>query len=55
MQDVNVIVYPSKQLRPHEVNYPVHDIKLVVVIFVLKLWRIICMGYCIRFTVIFKI
>ena len=39
MQDVNVIAYPSRQLRPHEVNYPVHDIKLVVVILALKLRR----------------
>ena len=39
MQDVNVIAYPSRQLRPHEVNYPMHDIKLVVAILALKLWR----------------
>ena len=39
MQEGKVIAYASRQLRPHEVNYPVHDIELAAVIFALKLWR----------------
>ena len=39
MQEVNVITYPLRQLRPHEVNHLVTDIELVVVIMALKLWR----------------
>ena len=32
MQEVNVIAYPLRQFRQQEVNYSVHNIKLVVVI-----------------------
>ena len=39
MQDGKVIAYASRQLRPHEQNYPTHDLELVVVIFALKIWR----------------
>jgi len=39
MQDGKVIAYASRQLRPHEVNYPTHDLELAAVIFALKLWR----------------
>ena len=28
-----------RQLKPHEFNYPMHDLELVAVIFVLKIWR----------------
>jgi hypothetical protein len=28
MQHGKVIAYASKQLKPHEVNYPVHDLEL---------------------------
>ena len=34
-----MIAYTSHQLKPHERNYPTHDLELVVVVFVLKLWR----------------
>ena len=27
------------QLRPHEVNYPTHDLELTAVVFALKIWR----------------
>ena len=37
MQEGKVIIYASKQLRPHEQNYPTHDLELVVVIFTLKI------------------
>ncbi|KAJ8772839.1 hypothetical protein K2173_028016 [Erythroxylum novogranatense] len=34
-----VIAYASRQLRSHEINYPVHDLELVAVVFALKIWR----------------
>jgi hypothetical protein len=39
MQHGKVITYTSKQLKPHEVNYPVHDLELDAVVFALKVWR----------------
>ena len=39
MQHNKVIAYASRQLRPHEVSYPVHDLELVAVVFALKIWR----------------
>ncbi|WMV58111.1 hypothetical protein MTR67_051496 [Solanum verrucosum] len=34
-----VITYSSRQLKVHEQNYPTRDLKLVIVIFTLKIWR----------------
>ena len=34
-----VYSYASRQLRPHELNYPTHDLELEVVVFALKIWR----------------
>ncbi|KAG7559371.1 Ribonuclease H-like superfamily [Arabidopsis thaliana x Arabidopsis arenosa] len=39
MQDEKVIAYASRQLRPHEVNYPTYDLELAAVVFALKIWR----------------
>jgi hypothetical protein len=39
MQDRKVIAYGSRQLRPHEVNYPTHELELAAVVFALKGWR----------------
>nr|GFB48605.1 putative polyprotein [Tanacetum cinerariifolium] len=39
MQHGKVIAYASRQLKPYEVNYPTHDLELVVVVFALKIWR----------------
>ena len=39
MQHGKVIAYASRQLRPHESNYPTHDLELVAVVFALKTWR----------------
>ena len=39
MQDGKVVAYASRQLKPHEQNYPTHDLELVVVVFALKIWR----------------
>jgi hypothetical protein len=30
MQDGKVIAYLSHQLRPHELNYPTHDLEIVL-------------------------
>ena len=39
MQHNRVIAYASRQLRSHEVSYPVHDLELAAVVFALKIWR----------------
>jgi hypothetical protein len=39
MQDRKVIAYCSRQLKPHEVSYPTHDLELAAVVFALKKWR----------------
>ena len=39
MQDGKVVAYASRQLKPHEQNYPTHDLELAVVVFALKMWR----------------
>ena len=39
MQDGKVVSYVSKQLKPHEQNYPTHDLELAAVVFALKIWR----------------
>jgi hypothetical protein len=44
MQENRVIAYASRSLRPHEVNYPTHDLELVAVVHALKIWRHYLMG-----------
>jgi hypothetical protein len=44
MQDNQVIAYASRALRPHEQNYPSHDLELAVVVHALKMWRHYLMG-----------
>ena len=39
MQDRRVIAYASRYLKLHERKYPMHDLELVTVILILKLWR----------------
>ena len=34
-----MIAYASRQLKVHEKNCPTHDLKLVIVVFALKIWR----------------
>ena len=45
MQDGKVIKYLSCQLKPHEVNYPTHDLELAAVVLALKSWRHNLMGH----------
>jgi hypothetical protein len=44
MQEGKVIAYLSRQLRPHELNYPTHDLELAAVVHALKTWRHYLMG-----------
>ena len=39
MQGSKVVAYGSRQLKPHEQNYPTHDLELAAVVFALKSWR----------------
>ncbi|KAL0411358.1 UNVERIFIED_CONTAM: Transposon Ty3-G Gag-Pol polyprotein [Sesamum latifolium] len=39
MQNGKVIAYASRQLRPHESNYPTHDLELAAIVHALKIWR----------------
>ena len=36
MQNEKVIAYVSRKLKPHEQNYPTHDLELAPVVFALK-------------------
>ena len=37
MQDGKVVAYASRKLKPHEQNYPTHDLELATVVFALKI------------------
>ncbi|CAL9076303.1 unnamed protein product [Musa textilis] len=39
MQNEMIVAYASRQLKPHEKNYPTHDLELAAIIFALKIWR----------------
>ncbi|KAK4391433.1 putative mitochondrial protein [Sesamum angolense] len=39
MQHGKVMAYASRQLRPHEMNYPAHDLELAAIVHALKIWR----------------
>ncbi|KAL4340171.1 hypothetical protein GQ457_08G031390 [Hibiscus cannabinus] len=36
MQGDNVVAYASRQLKPHELNYPTHDLELTAIVFALS-------------------
>jgi hypothetical protein len=44
MQEGRVIAYASRALRPHEINYPTHDLELVAFVHALKIWKHYLMG-----------
>jgi hypothetical protein len=44
MQESRVIANASRALRPHEINYPTHDLELAAVVHALKIWRHYLMG-----------
>ena len=39
MQHGKVIAFASRQLWPHELNYPTHDLELAAIVFTLKVLR----------------
>ena len=39
MQEGKVVAYASRQLNPHENNYPMHDLELAAIVFALKIWK----------------
>ena len=39
MQQGRVVAYASRHLKPHEQNYPTHDLELAAIVFALKIWR----------------
>ena len=39
MQYGKVVAYASRQLKPHEQNYPTHDLELVAIVFAFKIWQ----------------
>jgi hypothetical protein len=39
MQDGKVVAYASRQLKPHEQNFPTHDLEFAAVVHALKIWR----------------
>ena len=34
-----MVAYASRQLNPHEKNYPTHDLEFASIVFALKIWR----------------
>ncbi|CAA0811142.1 Uncharacterized mitochondrial protein AtMg00860, partial [Striga hermonthica] len=49
MQQGRVVAYASRQLKPHEQNYPTHDLELAAVVHALKIWRHYYMEASVRF------
>ena len=39
MQYGRVIAYISRKLRKHEENYTTHDLKLLAIVYALRVWR----------------
>jgi len=39
LQHGKVIAYASRQLKPYELNYPVHELELAAVVHALEIWR----------------
>ena len=44
VQDKRSMAFPSRKLRVHKMNYPTHDLELLVVIHALTLWRHYLLG-----------
>ena len=44
MQEGKVILYASRHLKPHELNYATHDLELAAVVHALKTWRHFLIG-----------
>jgi hypothetical protein len=44
MQNEEVIAYASRLLKPHEQNYPTHNLELAAIVHALKIWRHFLIG-----------
>ena len=55
MQEGKVVAYASRQLKPHEKNYPTHDLELAAIVFALKFGDIICMEKNVSSTPIIRV
>jgi hypothetical protein len=55
MQDRKIIAYGSRQLKPHEVNYPTHDLELAAIVNALKSWIDILYELSVSYTWIIKV
>ena len=44
MQEGHAVAYASHQLKPHEKNYPTHDLELAAAVHALKKWRPYLLG-----------
>ena len=55
MKEGKVVAYASRQLKPQERNYPIHDLELAAVVFELKIGDIICMEKSVSFTLIIRV
>ena len=55
MQEGKVVAYASRQLKPHENNYPTHDLELVAIVFALKYGNTIFMETNVSSTPIIKV
>ena len=55
IQDGKVVAYAFRQLKPHEHNYPTHDLELVAVVFASKILRHYLYGEKCRFILIIKV
>ena len=55
MQDGKVVAYASRQLKPHEQNYPTHDLELAAVVFALKIGDTIYMEKNVEFSLIIRV
>jgi hypothetical protein len=45
MQDGQVVLYASRQLRKHEENCPTYDLELVAMVYAIKIWRHYLIGH----------
>jgi hypothetical protein len=55
MQGGKVVVYASRQLRPHEQNYPTHDLELAAVVHALRFGDTISLGTSVKSTRITRV
>ncbi|CAL9086561.1 unnamed protein product [Musa textilis] len=55
MQNERVVAYASRQLKPHEKNYPTHDLELAAIIFALKIWRHYLYGQILKSSQIIRV